>query len=120
MTQACREGDLVVLSSLLESNVNDINETNECGLSPLHYAARNDQGQVIQLLIDHGAGKNIKGAVSPNLGTYQMVIKLTKISQQWLKETQECQTWAWMGKNRDLNRFRYIEKHWSHFFLSLY
>lgn len=67
LTQACREGDLVVLSSLLESKVNDLNEPNECGLSPLHYAARNDQGQVIQLLIDHGAGKNIKGAMSPKL-----------------------------------------------------
>lgn len=49
---------LVVLSSLLENNVKDVNEPNECGLSPLHYAARNDQGQVIQLLIDHGADPN--------------------------------------------------------------
>ena len=64
LTQACRDGDLVALSSLLEDNVNVVDEPNECGLSPLHYAARNDQGQVIQLLIDHGAGKNIKGAMS--------------------------------------------------------
>ena len=65
LTQACREGDLVVLSSLLENNVNDLDEPNEGGLSPIHYAARNDQGQVIQMLIDHGAGKNIKEPVSP-------------------------------------------------------
>jgi len=63
--EACREGDLVVLSSLLENNVNDLDEPNEYGLSLLHYAARNDQGQVIQMLIDRGADPN-KSATMEN------------------------------------------------------
>lgn len=74
LTQACREGDLVVLSTLLENNVNDPDEPNENGLSPLHYAARNDQGQAIQLLIDHGAGKSIN-----QTGIYSVItIKLKR------------------------------------------
>ena len=59
LTQACREGDLAVMRSLLEEDVNDLDRLSEGGLSALHYAARNDHGQVIQLLIDHGAGENI-------------------------------------------------------------
>jgi len=81
-TQACREGDLVVLSSLLENNVSDLDEPNAYGLSLLHYAARNDQGQVIQMLIDRGAGKNIEGAISRKFRhfcSYQMVIKVSEV-----------------------------------------
>lgn len=60
LAQACRQGDLAVLHSLLENNVNDLDKISENGLSPLHYAARNDHGEAVQLLIDHGAGENNK------------------------------------------------------------
>ena len=59
-TQACREGDVAALNLLLQNNnVKDVNKLSEDGLSPLHYAARNDHGQVVQMLIDYGAGEII-------------------------------------------------------------
>ncbi|KAJ7340128.1 hypothetical protein OS493_002854 [Desmophyllum pertusum] len=61
--EACREGDLAVMRSLLEEDVNDLDRLSEGGLSALHYAARNDHGQVIQLLIDHGADPNVTGSL---------------------------------------------------------
>ena len=56
LNQACREGDTAVLSTLLEENTRDINQLDNCGLSALHYAARNNQREVIQLLMNYGAG----------------------------------------------------------------
>ena len=35
----------------------EINELNEDGLAPIHYAARCNQSQIIQMLLDNGAGK---------------------------------------------------------------
>ncbi|XP_078348823.1 transient receptor potential cation channel subfamily A member 1-like isoform X2 [Oculina patagonica] len=65
--EACREGDLAVLHSLLENNMNDLNKVSENGLTPLHYAARNDHGEAVQLLIDHGADPNVKASMENKL-----------------------------------------------------
>lgn len=57
--EACREGDVASLNFLLENNATDVDKLSDCGLAPLHYAARNNHGEVIQLLIDHGADPNV-------------------------------------------------------------
>ena len=55
----CREGDVVALNTLLETNQPNLDHSNAKGLSALHYAARNNHAEVIQLLINHGAGRDI-------------------------------------------------------------
>ena len=55
----CREGDVVALNTLLETSQPNLDHSNAKGLSALHYAARNNHAEVIQLLINHGAGWDI-------------------------------------------------------------
>lgn len=55
----CREGDVVALNTLLETSQPNLDHSNAKGLSALHYAARNNHAEVIQLLINHGAGRDI-------------------------------------------------------------
>ena len=55
----CRVGDLVALNTLLETSQPNLDHSNARGLSALHYAARNNHAEVIQLLIIHGAGRDI-------------------------------------------------------------
>lgn len=35
-----------------------INELNEDGMAPIHYAARCNQSKIIQMLLDNGAGND--------------------------------------------------------------
>ena len=55
----CREGDVVALNTLLETSQPNLDHSNAKGLSALHYAARNNHAEVIELLINHGAGWDI-------------------------------------------------------------
>lgn len=65
--EACREGDVASLNFLLENNATDVDKLSDCGLAPLHYAARNNHGEVIQLLIDHGADPNVTATTENKL-----------------------------------------------------
>lgn len=57
--QACREGIVDVVRTLLQGSVPTINTLDEEGFAPLHYAARYDRAGIVQLLISAGAGKGI-------------------------------------------------------------
>lgn len=57
ISQACREGIVDVVRTLLHGSVPTINTLDEEGFAPLHYAARYDRATIVQLLINAGAGK---------------------------------------------------------------
>ena len=57
--QACREGIVDVVRTLLDGRAPTINTLDEEGFAPLHYAARYDRATIVQLLINAGAGKGV-------------------------------------------------------------
>lgn len=57
--QACREGIVDVVRTLLHGSVPTINTLDEEGFAPLHYAARYDRATIVQLLINAGADLNV-------------------------------------------------------------
>lgn len=46
-----------VVKALLQGTAPTVNNFDEEGFAPLHYAARYDRVEIVQLLIDAGAGK---------------------------------------------------------------
>ena len=59
--QACRDGCEKLVGELLSKKpwtVQTINELNEDGMAPIHYAARCNQSKIIQMLLDNGAGND--------------------------------------------------------------
>ena len=46
------------MNTLLETSQPNLDHSNAKGLSALHYAARNNHAEVIELLINHGAGRD--------------------------------------------------------------
>jgi len=57
--QACREGIVDVVRTLLQGSVPTINTLDKEGFAPLHYAARYDRAGIVQLLISAGADLNV-------------------------------------------------------------
>ncbi|XP_068673676.1 transient receptor potential cation channel subfamily A member 1-like [Montipora foliosa] len=58
--EACCEGDTAVLRSLLEQrSILEVNQLSDSGLSAMHYAARRNKKEVMQVLIDYGADLNV-------------------------------------------------------------
>lgn len=45
------------MRALLQGSAPTIDTLDEEGFAPLHYAARYDRAEIVQLLIDAGAGK---------------------------------------------------------------
>lgn len=54
--QACRDGLIDIVRALLQGSAPTINTLDKEGLAPLHYAARYDRAEIVQLLIEGGAG----------------------------------------------------------------
>ena len=57
LPQACRDGIVDVVRTLLEGTVPTIDTLDEEGFAPLHYAARYDRAEIVLLLINAGASK---------------------------------------------------------------
>ncbi|KAL9957506.1 hypothetical protein ACROYT_G039145 [Oculina patagonica] len=57
--QACREGIVDIVRTLLQGRAPTINTLDEEGFVPLHYAARYDRAKIVELLINAGADLNI-------------------------------------------------------------
>ena len=55
--QACRDGLTCVVEQLIKQNPPACNEQDKDGLTPLHHAARGNSLQIIQSLLDAGAGE---------------------------------------------------------------
>ena len=55
--QACRDGLTRVVEQLIKQNPSACNEQDKDGLTPLHHAARGNSLQIIQSLLDAGAGE---------------------------------------------------------------
>ena len=60
LLQACRDGLIDVVRALLKGSAPTIDTADEEGFAPLHYAARYDRSEIVELLIDAGAGKRDK------------------------------------------------------------
>ena len=60
MLHSASKGGLVRLSELLLEKKLDVNEKDRYGMTPLHYAAQNDQRELVDFLIAKGADINIK------------------------------------------------------------
>ncbi|KAJ7386254.1 hypothetical protein OS493_010658 [Desmophyllum pertusum] len=57
--QACREGLVDLVRTLLQGSAPTINTLDEEGFAPLHYAARYDRAEIVKLLIEASADLNI-------------------------------------------------------------
>ena len=55
-----KEGDLESVKSLLNTNSNLVNQRDEVGATPLHYAVLNGNREIARLLIDRGADINCR------------------------------------------------------------
>ena len=55
--QACRDGLTCVAEQLIKQNPSACNERDKDGLTPLHHATRGKSLQIIQSLLDAGAGE---------------------------------------------------------------
>ncbi|KAH6693420.1 palmitoyltransferase AKR1 [Plectosphaerella plurivora] len=62
--QLARVGDVAGMEKLFESGEYDATYTDEEGITPLHWAAINNQYSMCKFLIDHGAEINRKGGES--------------------------------------------------------
>ena len=54
--QASRDGQVEDVQTFLESGLFELSELDDRGFSPLHLAARYDHVEVVQTLLNHGAG----------------------------------------------------------------
>lgn len=59
--QACRDGLIDIVRALQQRGVPTINTLDKDGLAPIHYAARYDHKEIVQLLIEGGAGNISSG-----------------------------------------------------------
>lgn len=59
--QACRDGLIDIVRALQQRGVPTINTLDKDGLAPIHYAARYDHEEIVQLLIEGGAGNISSG-----------------------------------------------------------
>lgn len=57
--QACRDGLIDIVRALQQRGVPTINTLDKEGLAPIHYAARYDHEEIVQLLIEGGADLDI-------------------------------------------------------------
>ncbi|XP_027043650.1 ankyrin-3-like [Pocillopora damicornis] len=57
--QACRDGLIDIVRALQQRGVPTINTLDKDGLAPIHYAARYDHEEIVQLLIEGGADLDI-------------------------------------------------------------
>ncbi|XP_048575718.1 transient receptor potential cation channel subfamily A member 1 [Nematostella vectensis] len=58
--QACKEGQIDVVKNLLRQGSSTINNLDDSGYAPLHYASRYERIQIAELLITHGADINVR------------------------------------------------------------
>ena len=61
LVRLTREGDLTGVRSLLAATTTDIDRLEEGGVTALHCAARQNQQELIRLLLEHGATVNSCG-----------------------------------------------------------
>ena len=61
LVRLTREGDLAGVRSLLAATTTDIDRVEEGGVTALHCAARQNQLELIRLLLEHGASVNSCG-----------------------------------------------------------
>ena len=57
--QACRDGLTSVVEPLIKVNPSECHAHDKDGLTPLHHAARGNFVQIIQSLLDAGAGEEL-------------------------------------------------------------
>lgn len=57
---AARKGNVAKVKELLDADPGLVSSKDKMGKTPLHYAAENDQKDVAELLIDHGADINTR------------------------------------------------------------
>lgn len=55
----CREGNAVAVRLWLDNTENDLNQGDDHGFSPLHWACREGRSAVVEMLIMRGARINV-------------------------------------------------------------
>jgi len=58
MIEAVKQGDRESVRAILESDGSLVNQRDDSGATPLHYATINGQRQIVQLLLERGADIN--------------------------------------------------------------
>lgn len=55
--QACREGLVDIVRTVLQGGATTIDTLDEEGFAPIHHAVRYDRAEIVKLLINAGSGK---------------------------------------------------------------
>src|SRR5262245_63241815 len=59
LIEAVKQGDLESVRTMLDANDEIVNQRDESGATPLHYATLNGHRQIVRLLLERGAEINI-------------------------------------------------------------